>query len=681
MTDSKKKLIEPGHIGYKFIIKISHFRKTISLLYEHPQTNKSITWNIKVKEIDTAIMLLNYSIKYIQEYILEKVRRAQKEKDMESLKLRGGWVDDLGVLHGPMLEFIASKHLNPVDKEGNVTVWLDLDYSGDYVTNAIKPVLKLDSDLTHCLLVRLYSGSYKCLLPEMKIEDVHPVRKTYLILIPREPIITFKFFDYEPVQIKVDITKPIKDLVSMVAEKFNISSSLGYTFCLNDNPLDPTPLDFCKTISEQAHQFETLYLGRKFFVLTDSDTENPNNMNALYKCCHQEMLKGRFELTSDQATDLAYHSLFLENEGEVTIPNDLTTVYPQSTKVPFRAMKTLQLKFQNEPITDRNFALQKYISIARSIPSFGSWKFYCNLIDDRQGKIYRTKCIFFVAPYRCYATDTNGQKEIAECSYKRFIRSTDSKTEVAIKFSKEDEQNGFIYLESPDSEKISNLVYSHIDIHQELLKLRIPQLNLDENPANSLDRVDLLVVRGLDRSTSQRVSLDKRYTGGQIMILLAKKLDLDLVEGQYSLLLKLTHDEYRWIDFDTVVGAHNPCDGMILFILNTYMFIKCILKTGFSRMVLLNITWPVIVCNQKVAEKLFVDHYLGYTLYRKQSENEYIPLDIHKTIPEQVDEFTEYYFLRRFHLYCKQDFSFLVLLTQNLFGCFRFYSSRHNSGT
>jgi uncharacterized membrane protein (UPF0127 family) len=103
-------------------MKISHFRNGITLLFENPKTSNYMTWTVKVKEIVTVIMLLNFTIKYNQEFIIERIRKAQKEKEKEVLKIRGGWIDDKGVLHGQMLEFIASKHLNPVAKHGNVIV-------------------------------------------------------------------------------------------------------------------------------------------------------------------------------------------------------------------------------------------------------------------------------------------------------------------------------------------------------------------------------------------------------------------------------------------------------------------------------------------------------------------------------------------------------------------------------
>ncbi|KAH0798374.1 uncharacterized protein GO595_008766 [Histomonas meleagridis] len=123
--------------------------------------------------------------------------------------------------------------------------------------------------------------------------------------------------------------------------------------------------------------------------------------------------------------------------------------------------------------------------------------------------------------------------------------------------------------------------------------------------------------------------------------------------GQYSALLRISDDDFRWVTDDVVLGALNPFDGVTIHLYYTYMPVQIHTDT-FDREMLINVEKTVYQLINEIAFKMYVDFPLGYTLYARDETGEF-PLDLALTVPEQVLDFDKMTFRRRALLFTKDD--------------------------
>lgn len=180
IKDSKGLPIEPRTLLYQLINNYSTFRDTLVLNWV--QGDKQHSWEMKMENRIEATLVLECHIQLISELLLEKQNREIREREIRNQKLCGGWVDENGVIHGPMVELYAS-----ILNLRSAKVWVDLEATGEAITSILVETLKPQSDSTKQAVLLELQGRLKFFPPTVHLNEMLPYRQTSALLIPLFP--------------------------------------------------------------------------------------------------------------------------------------------------------------------------------------------------------------------------------------------------------------------------------------------------------------------------------------------------------------------------------------------------------------------------------------------------------------------------------------------------------------
>ncbi|KAH0797157.1 uncharacterized protein GO595_010015 [Histomonas meleagridis] len=639
-------------ITYRFIVGFQSMGHKLVLKFVNSKTSKIISIEFKLREIDTVLMLLNYNIKIIRDLMLAKQREQRKEQEDTIKRLRGGFVDENGIVRQAMLDFYVSSDL---EKRVNLPkVWLETIRTGKEVADTLVPIMKLDPKIEYAILLWILKESYKWVLNDQTLASANPYRGTILFVIEAFPKIRIHFSMGKTKMMILPIVKKVEELLPIVAKGNGLKHSLGFTLYLPVEGQPSKPLDTSISIPEQATRYSELEFRRRFFIITKHDLEDPTSIYQAFCDVRELILSGKVAISQDDALELMYYALIADGPAVLTpttIPNEnsFPAYLPVNMKVNYKTGKNKINEFLNTiPVEGKINAMIKYIQKARSLPQFGCEEFQVILVEEKNGHTTRTNVILFCGPYKVFVMDENRKNVLVNVPYQKFIKLETFGIELSIKYCTEEFTAGYCNIESERAEEIASLILSYLNLHRQILMQKIQ--DIDENPG--AHGVEMITVFCQDFDNAQRHLYDKRDTGKEVIRKACQFLGLDPT-GQYSALLRISDDDFRWVTDDVVLGALNPFDGVTIHLYYTYMPVQIHTDT-FDRQMLINIEKTVEQLIDEIAFKMYVDFPLGYTLYARDEEGEFA-LDLARTVPEQVLDFDKMTFRRRVFLFTKED--------------------------
>jgi len=653
ILDEKEKDIY-GPVGYRLIRDFQSLSRQMTIKFYNPKTKKMVIGEMKTKDIETVSMLFHYNISIIHQLIYANQLRERQKKEEISKKLKGGWADENGIIHGPMLDFWVGKSFEKIINFQSV--WIDLQMKYEDLLPFLQNILKLDPKGSHSILVRILEQQFAYCKKGMSLGDLHPFRGSVIIVVDSNPIIKFHTTATEYTTAQIDVTLPVSEIVETIGKKLHISHSLGFTLFSMVEDRKHIPLDTRRSLPEQLPIYNELMFKRHYFIITRFDLDDMTNLKLTYNDVRALVLSGNVEMDFPIASELAYYSIHADRTLAPTakdVPDDISSMIPKGMKIPGNGSKQVK-EFFKVLVRNQKDGMTRYINLARSLPTFGTSKYSVNLIEESNGQYSKRACTLFIGPTRVFCQDDQLKTQLIEVPYKRYINVESTDDEILFKYSGENFKTAFLILDSEQSRLISYQIKAHIDITTKLLLMRVKLLEEGEDPNLSKDRLELNTSFGTQTNNTVRIIFDHRYNASQIIAAASKSLGLS-PSGQYSVLLNLTDDEHRWVGPNDIIGTYFPCDDMRLQVFNTYMPISVKLENGKTSTMILNITKQILDLIPEISEKLFVDYWFGCTLYEDLPPNEPKPLDLLESIPEQVKEFSVFLFRRRFLVMTKAD--------------------------
>lgn len=615
----------------------------------------TVTGFIRIRDSSQVDMMITYNIKLNHDLqILNKERKMEQALET-ALRLSGGWKDEQGRVHGPMLDFRIGVWGDPQLKE---TTWFDLETPQPKVLETSLIVTNLDQKEQWATLVQVVKGVNKWLLPDMILSDVHPYRDAIIYVHPAKLLIKFIVSDKRTKVIEIITTKTVEELIPMIGDKFKIKNTLGYALFAPERKEKLRTLDNYKTITEQINKVADLYFRRFFFVISKSELEDPDSLLDLYYDVKQLVLEGKVDMKLPLALELAYYSIVAEHENPSTshIAEDLSTMLPAGMQYHKKSRNEIVEMLKKNQIKTTREGMLKYINAARALPTFGATKHNCTFIQRDDKKVAEIPAVILVGPSSVFVVGKARKEQLAEAEYRHYIRTEFTDSELLIKSSSDkDTASQHILVRASDPSIIATFVTKHINIIQQLLHKRVSELDLNADPVTSKERVILRTSRGWKIKENDPIqAYDMRYSGTQVLARARKHLKLT-ENISYSPLLQLTDDEFRWIAPDDLLGNYFPCDYMILQIFPTLVQLKVHLENQPTVTVTVDITKPLHELISQIADRLFIDYAIGYTLWIERPNKSPLPLDLCLSIPEQVAEPTDFLVKRRFFSWTKED--------------------------
>lgn len=663
---SYRKIISFTSMGHQLIINFGD--------QDHPDITRTV--DLKIDDIDTVLMLLNYNIKIIRDLMLAQQRRKKQEAEDIAKRLKGGYIDENGILRTRMLDFQISAELKK--RENLPIMWIEVCKTGVETTQQVIPVLFSAAKrkeieqrkIKYCPLLWFKGTDYKWVLDDETLESKDPVRKTVMFILEEFPRAKIIFSMGITKTLILHIVEKVEDLVPFIASKVDLKNHFGFTLYLPEEGKESRPLNLAISIPEQAYHYEVLEFKRRFFIISKYDYENSNTLYSTFCDVRALILSGKVDMVLEKAVELMYYALHVDGPSKITkdtFPASadqlIEYVPPYFTKPNMKAgKKKFTDMLDTVKVKDRDSAMINYIEIARKLPTFGTTCFPVILVEEKRGKVVRTNALLYVGPIRVYITDEKKKNELVSIRYDRFISLQTIDNELSLKYCtktaiesvsrmQDELVPTFVDVESEKVEEIAELILSHLTIHKKILARRVEDGEKDRDI--EVDRLEIFTVYCENFEKVEKITYSAKDTGKQIIEKCIDKLGL-IPNGQYSCLLRRCNDEFEWIHEDTILGTLFPFNKMTIFIYKTYK--KCEITTdSFQREMLLNVERPISQLIDEISFKMYVDFSLGYTLYAIGEDNQKTALDLCMTIPEQIQKFYRFYFHREFLLSTKND--------------------------
>lgn len=640
------------NIAYRHIASFESLGHRLIIKFLNPQGTIS-SFELKISNISTALMIMNYNIKIIRDLMLARQRKKQREEEENAKRLNGGYIDENGVIRSRMIDFYVSKDLEK--STGLPKIWLELERNGQEVLEILTPLLKLDRATQWCILMRLVRQEWKWIYPlDVALETANPERFSILYVLVANPIIHVDFSMNRSKDIQLPIYNTVSQLVPIVTKELKLNSSIGFTlFLVKDN--EQIPLDATISLPEQTIVYDRLFFKRRFFVISKFDMDDPDMLYQLF-CDVRDLVKsGKIEMSSEHALQLMYFEIKAENYVKLTktqIPKDPKPFLPIGMKPKENVQKYMLKMLDEHPVESNRDALIEYIRIARSLPTFGTERYDVILVEEKKDAVERTPAIVYVGPNKVSIRDEDDKKNLYIVPYKTFLGTDFTDSEMSLRYRNQEiiQQPEEIHLESELSPKISGLILSYLEVYNQILLKRI-ETNDSTQPN---DRIDLLTVYGYNIERTIKATYDARWTGAKVIETAVRVLGLD-PEGRYVCLLRQSKKDFAWLDDDAVLGTLNPQSGLYIHIYHEYMPVHITTPiTNYTRFMYLNVQREARQLIEEIAFKMFIDNPTGYSLYYEELGN-LIPIDLRKPIAYQVIDFSRLLFKRRFFVYTKAD--------------------------
>jgi hypothetical protein len=212
--------------GYKSIKRWQSTQHEFNITILPSKSTAPFDMYFTLKEPALADMLISYNIKINTSLrVLNQERTREKQEEIR-IRLIGGYKDEKGVIHGPMLDFRLGIWGDNVLKSSQ---WFDLSTEQSEVLRICLDQIKHEENVDYATMVQVVKGENKWLLPGMKLSDVQPYRNAVIYLHKEKLIIQVITSSGQSTKIEINVTNTVAEVVAQVGEKLHISHSLGYT--------------------------------------------------------------------------------------------------------------------------------------------------------------------------------------------------------------------------------------------------------------------------------------------------------------------------------------------------------------------------------------------------------------------------------------------------------------------
>ena len=643
-------------IRTKIMKEVIHF--TFCDATHHTNKDSVVTLEIRTNDMQRFQTMVDGSLNIYQQMLKERQRELARQRAETAQKLAGGWTDQYGVIHGPMIDLMISQDL-AVYKKSKTTFWIDLSANGEELVGQMSKYFQIEQKPTQVYSVVIISpdGSFSWLGPKETLLDVNPTRKSHLVILNTTPLMKITSASNISKTIKLDITQPLKGLLKQIAAKYGISNFLGYTlFTPNtERPEEKLPLELIKSIPEQTYNFDDIVFKRRFYMISRADFLDNRALWQTYSDIVELVLSGSMDLTNEQVAELAYYQLIAEKNEKLeakNVPEDLNKYVPKGMKLARSMGKDIKGFCKTMPIEDPNDARRKYIALARSIETFGSEIYQVQYYDTVKGKTVLKDCLLYVTPYKIYTCDLQKKEKYMCFEYCNLLDVNQVEDMLSLAHCTNNGERLYDLFKSPQAALIKQIITSYIHIGMEILNNAIAE-GLDVEEVATCYRITVLAnyVLADNRNVQQSIALDSRLNGKQVSQRVTKLMGLH-PRGEYACMLNFTKQDHKWVLDSDLIGNLRPYENISMSVYNRYMKIKISMDGVNYTYPAIDVTKPIKDLIPRLAAHFDIEMPIGYTIFKADTNK---PLDLRYTIPEQESIFDSFIFRRYYYMNSKYD--------------------------
>ncbi|EAY12431.1 hypothetical protein TVAG_445430 [Trichomonas vaginalis G3] len=659
-------------VGYRYIITFETTNEFLVIKFVQDEQGSAATIKMLFKNtINEVVMILAYNIKLINDLILARELRKKKQMEEQIKRLRGGYVDEKGRIYGAMIDFYITKdpqYVNPRD-----IYWIEINLTGAQVVVACSNTFKLDlKDTEFCILYKSPENIYQWVAANQKIATLNPPRLSTLIILEHYPtinVIPIGAMNPAPQQIRIDASRSLNDLMPEICLKFDLPYIPGVTLAyLQDKKI--IYLDTARSVPEQADLKKDFYIMLRHFAINPDDITDPMMLWFLFCQTRECVLRGTYPLEAKDVSTLCYFQINALTGNLPTkdmIPSNDSEWVPKGMKKPNVGNLFSELAQINGPMDQQN-AMRKYINYARNCKGFSCHIFKVevdNLMDFKKRKIFNT---ISIGPQEITIYDEKQNNILGRLLYSNILTTESKMDEASIKYrclpGGEVQYYNWLHQEAIS---IYYLVNELCQIHKQCLTNHGTRIRGDGSYVQPENCVNLLTIMGLDDPRHGiNLTYSIYYTVQEVINMACQALML-LDGAEYLGLIRMANGEFRWMNPNDLLGHYYPQAGYELFIFNKFTRVPIILEKTYSDSVMIEIDKPLFNAIPDIAAYFYVEFFNGFTLFKdwtkdeptRDTPKEYIkgfqPLDLTRSIPEQLGDVTPLIFKRRFYNFTNED--------------------------
>lgn len=247
---------------------------------------------------------------------------------------------------------------------------------------------------------------------------------TEIILIQKYYLCTFTDDKGTEINLTVDISKPVKDIIPILGSAFNIDYYLGYMIVDRSGESEKI-LSPLQPLASQTQNFKKLYFTLMFFPpFTKYDMQLPHSKREIFELYKNAVLTQDLHLETSNVIlfALLQHNVECRNNLEYDIkPKSFTTYLTKGMEDDPAYLKDLHGFISKFKYMGSDVAATKYIENALALRTIGIYKFKISLLEREKEKTVLSSCKIEISYNGIVATKSSGSV-IFKCSL-RDIRS------------------------------------------------------------------------------------------------------------------------------------------------------------------------------------------------------------------------------------------------------------------
>ena len=270
----------------------------------------------------------------------------------------------------------------------------DLNIKGSALHELVASNLQLSTSHT-ALLIEKRPGVYAWIKNTQSLSHYHPKDGAHLYLLKTMVPLTVSNVADQNKKMFIDITKTVKELVDIIAEKLHIGIYVGYSLFWIDSDKVQHPYDSELSMPEQTLSFEPILFKRRFFCFTRTQLKDRVSAILAFNDAKYFVINSGNQLPATVLPQLVRFSIYANanSPDEISpdfIPNSFQNILPNGITIPEDFRKKFQ-DFMKTPAPEtREAAIERYLVIAHTIPHFGCEVFKCQYSYEKNNQIQST---------------------------------------------------------------------------------------------------------------------------------------------------------------------------------------------------------------------------------------------------------------------------------------------------
>lgn len=658
-------------IGYRYIISFETTAEFLIIKFVSDDHGTVSTIKMLFKGIiDEVVMILAYNIKLINDLIAARELKKRKAMEEQVKRLRGGYVDSSGRIFGPMVDFYITKDPNYVNPKD--IFWIETTLTGAQAVAAIARSFKLDLEAEYCLLYKSPENVYIWIAANQKLSAINPARLSTLIILEHYPTITVYPIGAKnpaPQQIKIDASLSLQAMMPDICARFDLPILPGITLAyINMNQL--VYLDTSRSIPEQADLRKDFYIMLRHFAIDPEDILDPSTLWFLFCQTRECVLRGTYPVSDKDVVSLCYYQIAaFTNQTPVPamIPQNENEWVPRGMTRPPVGSIFNELQVQNGRI-DSPEAMRRYIKHAKNCAGFSVHVFKVEVDPQLDFNSRKEINWLYIGPEDIKIFNENQSQMLYKIPYSNLL-STDAKMEeFAIKMRTLPDGNVHNYFGLiKDAVHVNYLMQEVKEINNQCILNHAAVVRQNNTYMNQENMVNMTVVRAMEAPrTGVVIPMSLYSTVPEVIQQACSVLGLN-DGGEYLGLIRMANGEFKWMDPKDVLGSYYPVPNYEIYIWNKFALVPITLEQTYKHTVMIEIDKPLYQAMPTIAAYFYIEFWNGYTLFKDWSQceitndtpkkyaNTFQPLDMTRSIPEQLGDVRFLVLKRRFYNFTNGD--------------------------